>query len=301
MITNLAKLSDGQIAAVNLAIDKRNTVIHFIKSTLRLGIDYGTIPGCGKKLDLFLPGAEKLCELYQLRAHLSLEQSIEDWGGEKTSGEPFFFYKYRCELWSRDNQKVAECFGSCNSFEDKYRWVTQSKKCPNCDAEAIKRSRYAPRGGGEKGWYCHDKSGGCGSQFAADDQRITQQTTGRVKNPRVFDCVNTIDKMAQKRALVGATKLVTGVSNFFGDDVEIMNAIDVAYEPTEDIHDAQVLHPVSVSQAPNPQPSQGEINRDRIRAIGKLVGLEHRYRSEAHGIQEIKGSSKQESDITQRS
>jgi acyl transferase domain-containing protein len=29
--------------------------------------------------------------------------------------------------------------------------------------------------------------------------------------------------------------------------------------------------------------------------------LEHRYRSEAHGIQEIKGSSKQESDITQRS
>jgi hypothetical protein len=29
--------------------------------------------------------------------------------------------------------------------------------------------------------------------------------------------------------------------------------------------------------------------------------LEHRYRSEAHGIQEIKGSSKQESGITQRS
>jgi hypothetical protein len=32
-----------------------------------------------------------------------------------------------------------------------------------------------------------------------------------------------------------------------------------------------------------------------------LYLLEHRYRSEAHGIQEIKGSSKQESDITQRS
>jgi hypothetical protein len=37
---------------------------------------------------------------------------------------------------------------------------------------------------------------------------------------------------------------------------------------------------------------------DRIDA---LILLEHRYRSEAHGIQEIKGSSKQESDITQRS
>jgi hypothetical protein len=59
---------------------------------------------------------------------------------------------------------------------------------------------------------------------------------------------------------------------------------------------------VFVALRPNPatlDDLHGTIGENYMNTI--VVPLEHRYRSEAHGIQEIKGSSKQESDITQRS
>jgi len=44
--------------------------------------------------------------------------------------------------------------------------------------------------------------------------------TGRVPNPDTADVVNTIQKMAQKRALVPATLLATSGSEFFTQDLE---------------------------------------------------------------------------------
>ena len=45
-------------------------------------------------------------------------------------------------------------------------------------------------------------------------------TLYRVPNPDVADLVNTIQKMAQKRALVAATLIATSASEFFTQDVE---------------------------------------------------------------------------------
>jgi len=42
----------------------------------------------------------------------------------------------------------------------------------------------------------------------------------RIPNPDVADVVNTIQKMAQKRALVAATLIATSASEFFTQDVE---------------------------------------------------------------------------------
>ena len=55
----------------------------------------------------------------------------------------------------------------------------------------------------------------------------------RVANPDIFDQVNTIQKMAHKRALVAAVLIATNASEFFTQDVENMDVIDipVAEEP----------------------------------------------------------------------
>jgi hypothetical protein len=45
-------------------------------------------------------------------------------------------------------------------------------------------------------------------------------TLYRIPNPDVADLVNTIQKMAQKRALVAATLIATSASEFFTQDVE---------------------------------------------------------------------------------
>ena len=51
---------------------------------------------------------------------------------------------------------------------------------------------------------------------------IESQQTGRVFNPEIADQVNTIRKMAQKRALIAATLLAVNASEFFTQDVEDM-------------------------------------------------------------------------------
>src|SRR5205085_1753732 len=72
------------------------------------------------------------------------------------------------------------------------------------------------------GWLCFAKKGGCGAKFLAGDPNIESQPTGRVLNPDIADQVNTIQKMAQKRALVAATLLAVNASEFFTQDLEDM-------------------------------------------------------------------------------
>ncbi|HEX8684304.1 MAG TPA: hypothetical protein VF707_18455, partial [Ardenticatenaceae bacterium] len=48
------------------------------------------------------------------------------------------------------------------------------------------------------------------------------QVVGLVPNPDIADQVNTVQKMAQKRALVQATLLAVNASEFFTQDVEDM-------------------------------------------------------------------------------
>ena len=59
---------------------------------------------------------------------------------------------------------------------------------------------------------------------------ITKQEVGRIVNDNPADQVNTIDKMAQKRALVAATLIAVNASEFFTQDLEDM-VIEGTYEP----------------------------------------------------------------------
>lgn len=265
MTNAIIKLPDSGIQQVNTAIDHYNTLVLFMQHSLRDGLDYGKIPGCGDKPILFKPGAEKIATLFGLRESLERIEAIQDWTG-KDFGEPFFHFEYKCTLKNREGQVIAECYGSCNSWEEKYRYRTAERVCPNCGAAAIKRSQYEDRKTGDKGWYCHSKSGGCNAKFHSTDPQITSQQQGKVPNERIFDQVNTINKMSQKRSFVGSVILAANASNFFAVEHSEIQTIDADWEPQEDISSAAHVQRVAV-EAVEGEVDRGQLNRDRIQLI----------------------------------
>ncbi len=199
------------------AAERYNAVVAYVSSNLmKKDVDYGVIPGTPKPT-LLKPGAEKLCTFFGLASRFQILTSIEDWMGEQHDGEPFFYYLYRCQLW-RGDLLVAEGDGSCNSWEKKYRWRSADRLCPHCNKPTIIKGREEYGGG----WLCFAKKGGCGAKFRDGDESIESQVVGLVPNPDIADQVNTVQKMAQKRALVQATLLAVNASEFFTQDVEDM-------------------------------------------------------------------------------
>jgi hypothetical protein len=203
--------------SIESAVERYNAVTEFVSRVLRKDVDYGVIPGTEKRT-LLKPGAEKLTTFFGLSTRFELLERIEDWTGEAHGGEPFFYYLYRCRLM-RGDVAIAEGDASCNSRETKYRWRESQRACPACGVAAIIKGREEYGGG----WVCFKKKGGCGAKYADGDAVIESQPTGRVFNPDIADQVNTIQKMAQKRALVGSVLLAVNASEFFTQDVEDMH------------------------------------------------------------------------------
>jgi len=197
---------DGAAARGLAARREREQII---EQVLVAGTDFGVIPGTDKPT-LLKPGAEKIADCLNLYPDYEVIQAREDWDGGR------FFYRYRCSLKVRGSDAVvATGVGSCNSMEARYRWRTVERACPECKKPAVIKG--AAKYGG--GWLCWKKKGGCGKKFEEADARISGQVAGKVENDDPFSLVNTIDKMAQKRALVAAS-LNLGFSHKFTQDVE---------------------------------------------------------------------------------
>lgn len=202
------------------SVDRFNALVEFVKTVMHEGNDYGVIPGTAKPT-LLKPGAEKLCTLFGLTKRFELVDKVEDWSGDEHNTEPFFYYRFR-SLLLRGERLIADSEGSCNSWEKKYRYRNQNRTCPQCGKETIIKGK-AEYGGG---WLCFGKKGGCGAKFTDGDPAIETQPIGQIKNPDIADLVNTIQKMAQKRAFVAATLVAVNASEFFTQDVE-----DLSIEP----------------------------------------------------------------------
>ncbi len=171
------------------------------------------------------------------------ETILEDWTGIEHAGEALFYYRYTCQLW-RGDRLMGEAVGSCNSREIKYRfrWISRE--------EAVKRSDFdslQTRGGrqfepefaidksetsGKYGkpaeyWQRYKDAISNGTAEKKDKKMGTKTFAGyeidttlyRVPNPDVADQINTIQKMAQKRALVAAVLVVTNCSDAFTQDL----------------------------------------------------------------------------------
>ncbi len=201
------------VMSIEQALSRRNQMIQLTQAIMKEGTDFGIIPGTGDKPVLLKPGAEKLVAFFGLRAVPEVIKSEEDWTGKQHGGEPFFYYWYRYNLYKGDTLVVA-ADGSCNSWEKKYRWRVSSRRCPVCKKETIHKSRK------DGGWFCWIKMGGCGANFPPGAPEIEEQEVGRAINEDVIDLVNTIQKMAQKRALIAAVLIGCGASEFYTQDME---------------------------------------------------------------------------------
>jgi len=184
-----------------------------IGRVLEEGVHYGTIPGT-QKPTLYKPGAEAVCD------SLNLYPDYESVGNLEDFEKGVFFYRYRCRLKQRGSDAVVSTgIGSCNSMEERYRWRKAERTCPTCSKPAIIKGK-AEYGGG---FVCFKKKGGCGAKFKDADPAILEQPAGRVPNDDPYTLINTIDKMAQKRALVAAA-LNLGFSQQFTQDAEDLGA-----------------------------------------------------------------------------
>lgn len=196
--------------AIEQAKKTQLIVAEMRRDVLVKDVDYGIVPGT-QKPTLLKPGAEKLCTAFGLCPEFEPISQIEDFD------KGIFHYRYRCTLYHIEmGLKIATGIGSCNSKEDKYRW--RAEECPNCHKQKIFKSRYPDRQTGKIGWYC----GACKINFPEE-----MFTGAKEENTDPYSLINTLDKMAQKRALVAAVLIGTNASEFFTQDIEDLPGFDV--------------------------------------------------------------------------
>lgn len=180
----------------------------FVKECLKPGVHFLKIPGTDKDT-LVKPGAEEvLAHFYCRPAYAMLPQTIVDWD------RPFcaFFYKCQAINWITGTI-MGEGEGSCNSAEEKYALRYVKPLC-DCGHELLRSKTEAE-------WYCWRKKGGCGRTYPLDF--IKDSGGKREATPAEWATqVNTIQKMAEKRALIACALTLGGVSELFSQDLEDM-------------------------------------------------------------------------------
>jgi len=233
--------------SMEVALARRSAIVEFTRRIMVRDQDFGEIPGTSKPT-LLKPGAEKLCNFFGLEPEFTPIVEDIDWTGAQHGGEVFCYARYRCRLL-REGRVVGVGEGSCNSWEAKYRyrWVSDDQVPEYLDrSRLLKRSsqrtlsefdfaidraettgKYAKPA---EHWQKFREAIHAGT--ARSVEKLTRRgkavswemdveaTLYRVPNPDAADVVNTIQKMAQKRALVAATLIATSASEFFTQDVE---------------------------------------------------------------------------------
>ena len=252
---------------IEQAVKRRLMIVDALQQLMQRDVDYGKIPG-GERETLLQPGADKLCNLFGITIQYEVVRRIEDWTGEQHGGEPFFFYEVKGRA-HRGEFLMGEGTGSCNSWEKKYRWRQGSRVCPNCGKDIILKSKTA----GE-GWFCWGKRGGCGAKFAPGDNSVESQEVGRVKNPDVAEIVNTVLKMAHKRAKIAAAINATSASEFFTQDVEDFTGDD----------EKPPFNPPSAPRAESKPPAAPVL---RLCPWGSMKECVHKFRAVCSTIHEL--------------
>ena len=245
----MTAMSYMPVMGIEDAVDRRDAIVLFTRKVMKPGIDFGAVPGTDKPT-LLKPGAEKLCTLFGLTPRFEIVESTTDWSG-KTHGETFFYFHYRCMMY-RGDALIATGEGSCNSMEGKYRyrWVNEADVPAHLDKATLKTRggkiseftfaiEKAETGGryGKPAAYWQQFQDAIEAKTAKIIKKKVKDgrefdaweidsTLYRVPNPDVADQVNTIQKMAQKRALIAATLIAVNASEFYTQDME-----DFAIDP----------------------------------------------------------------------
>lgn len=183
-INALSIIDTVEIDNIANTMAKIQQMQNVVQKTLKKGHDFGEVPGTSKPT-LLKPGGEKICMLFGLNPEYEFLQITEDYDKE------FFSYNIRCTLF-RNGQPVAQGVGSCNSKEKKYRFINVDEIPENYIGQSEQFT---------------DKYG---------------RTKYKINNPDICSIVNTILKMAKKRAFIDAVLQVASLSEVFTQDIEDM-------------------------------------------------------------------------------
>jgi hypothetical protein len=232
---------------IGTAVTRYNHLVEFTQRIMKAGTDYGAVPGTSKPT-LLKPGAEKLSTFFGLSPRYEIVKQVEQWDAD----EPFFYYWFKCSLYHGDRY-VGSADGSCNSRESRYRyrWVDESDVPAHLSPSGLRKRggkasepKFAVERGETQGkygkpedyWQAFRNAIEAGTAKTGErttkDGRVMQtweidRTVYRVPNEDIFSQVNTILKMAQKRALVAAVLVCVNASEFFTQDLEDLDIIDV--------------------------------------------------------------------------
>ena len=183
-INALSIIETVEIDNIANTMAKIQQMQNVVQKTLKKGHDFGEVPGTSKPT-LLKPGGEKICMLFGLNPEYEFLQTTEDYDKE------FFSYNIRCTLF-RNRQPVAQGVGSCNSKEKKYRFV---------NVDTIPETYI-----------------GQSEEYTDEYGRVRY----KINNPDICSLVNTILKMAKKRAFIDAVLQVASLSEVFTQDIEDM-------------------------------------------------------------------------------
>lgn len=209
------------------------------------GVDYGSVGDARTKV-LMQPGAQKLAIYFGLHPKFEFMERIEDRTGKDHDGEPFFRYLVKCTLYDDQGNLVAEGMGEVNSWEARYRWrhVDENELPEDMDKGKLRRrtsflEEYEfviekAQTAGEYGkppeyWAMWQAALTDGSAISFQKKTAKGKelaafkiasTSYRVPNEDIHSQVNTMIKMAQKRAFVFVVLYATGASEFFSQDLD---------------------------------------------------------------------------------
>jgi hypothetical protein len=236
------------------AVERLRELQSFVRDVMVEGEDFGVLPGTKPDRDgnppkkiLMQPGAQKLAEIYGLAITYGNERApIERWD----DADPLFaYFKTATITRRRDGLFLGSGVGSCNSREKKYasRWVFERDVPPHLDLARLPRKEGIGKNGRPFVQY-------------------------RVPNPEIFDLVNTIEKMACKRALVHAVIAVTRSSGLFTQDLDDMGSNGGERERGRgEVHDGEFVDdaPPSPPTVAHPRPPSASDLMHRLDGAGR--------------------------------
>ncbi len=201
----IVDLEYGSAADLRKKLDamklKLNLTREFFREVMQEGVDYGVIPGTDKPT-LYKPGAEGLCEFYNLAP--TVASKIED----KNHETGYYAVDITIRLIHRGTGSIiAEGVGHANTYESRYRWRWVSEKD-------------LPKGISKEDLVTRERSG-----------RYGNFVQYRLENDDMHSIWNTVLKMAKKRALVDAVLSATRSSGIFAQTQEELDAYLQGYDP----------------------------------------------------------------------